>query len=115
MLEGPIGRVGVVVSFVGKNAEGVSGEKFTPGNIVSRGGKGVWSDPLYPGKHPLNLDCMRIELVPTTNIVLNRATSRSEAHKLDEKLSTITVRSADGFTFNLDVSQIINIGATKAP
>ncbi len=58
---------------------------------------------------------MRIELVPTTNIVLNWASSRSETHTLDEKLSTITVRSADGFTFNLDVSQIINIGATKAP
>jgi uncharacterized membrane protein YqiK len=115
LLEVPIGHVGVVVSFVGKNAEDVSGEKFTHGNIVPRGGKGVWSDPLYPGKHPLNLDCMRIELVPTTNIVLNWASSRSEAHKLDEKLSTISVRSADGFTFNLDVSQIINIGATKAP
>ncbi|MBL0160893.1 MAG: flotillin family protein [Bryobacterales bacterium] len=115
LLEVPIGHVGVVVSFVGKNAEDVSGEKFTHGNIVPRGGKGVWCEPLYPGKHPLNLDCMRIELVPTTNIVLNWASSRSEAHKLDEKLSTITVRSADGFTFNLDVSQIINIGATKAP
>lgn len=115
LFEVPIGHVGVVVSFVGKNAEDVSGEKFTHGNIVPRGGKGVWSEPLYPGKHPLNLDCMRIELVPTTNIVLNWATSRSEAHKLDEKLSTITVRSSDGFTFNLDVSQIINIGATKAP
>ncbi len=115
LLEVPIGHVGVVVSFVGKNAEDVSGEKFTHGNIVPRGGKGVWSEPLYPGKHPLNLDCMRIELVPTTNIVLNWASSRSEAHKLDEKLSTISVRSADGFTFNLDVSQIINIGATKAP
>jgi uncharacterized membrane protein YqiK len=56
-----------------------------------------------------------VELVPTTNIVLNWATARSEAHKLDEKLSTISVRSVDGFTFNLDVSQIINIGATKAP
>jgi uncharacterized membrane protein YqiK len=58
---------------------------------------------------------MKIELVPTTNIVLNWASARTEAHKLDEKLSTITVRSMDGFTFNLDVSQIINIGATKAP
>jgi uncharacterized membrane protein YqiK len=58
---------------------------------------------------------MRVELVPTTNIVLNWANTRSEAHKLDERLCTITVRSFDGFTFNLDVSQIINIGATKAP
>ncbi|MBI4893272.1 MAG: flotillin family protein [Acidobacteria bacterium] len=115
LYEVPIGHVGVVVSFVGSDEKDISGETFTHGNIVPRGGKGVWSEPLYPGKHPLNTECMRVELVPTTNIVLNWANARSEAHKLDEKLSTITVRSRDGFTFNLDVSQIINIGATKAP
>jgi uncharacterized membrane protein YqiK len=115
LYEVPIGHVGVVVSFVGSDEKDISGETFTHGNIVPRGGKGVWSEPLYPGKHPLNTECMRVELVPTTNIVLNWANARSEAHKLDEKLSTITVRSKDGFTFNLDVSQIINIGATKAP
>jgi uncharacterized membrane protein YqiK len=115
LFEVPIGHVGVVVSFVGRELKDISGDAFTHGNIVPRGGKGVWSEPLYPGKHPLNTDCMRVELVPTTNIVLNWANARSEAHKLDEKLSTITVRSRDGFTFNLDVSQIINIGATRAP
>lgn len=117
LTEVPIGHVGVVVSFVGdeEKSHDVSGEKFTHGNIVEKGGKGVWKEPLYPGKHPLNPKVMKVELVPTTNIVLNWATARSEAHKLDEKLSTISVRSVDGFTFNLDVSQIINIGATKAP
>lgn len=115
LFEVPIGNVGVVVSFVGDDSSDISGKEFTHGNIVRRGGKGVWDDPLYPGKHPLNPRIMKIELVPTTNIVLNWASARSEAHKLDEKLSTITVRSQDGFTFNLDVSQIINIGATKAP
>ncbi|MEO8025265.1 MAG: SPFH domain-containing protein [Bryobacteraceae bacterium] len=115
LVEVPIGYVGVVVSFVGDDAKDISGDQFTHGNIVRKGGKGVWDEPLYPGKHPLNTRIMKVELVPTTNIVLNWATSRSEAHKLDEKLSTITVRSRDGFTFNLDVSQIINIGATKAP
>jgi uncharacterized membrane protein YqiK len=34
---------------------------------------------------------------------------------LDKHLSTITVRSKDGFPFNLDVSQIIHIPATEAP
>ena len=56
----------------------------------------------------------RSELVPTTNIVLNWA-SRTEAHHFDEKLSSITVRSKDGFAFNLDVSQIIHVGALDAP
>ena len=115
LYEVPIGYVGVVVSFVGDDMKDISGEQFTHGNIVRKGGKGVWDEPLYPGKHPLNSRIMKVEAVPTTNIVLNWANARSEAHKLDEKLSTITVRSQDGFNFTLDVSQIINIGATKAP
>jgi uncharacterized membrane protein YqiK len=115
LTEVPIGHVGVVVSFVGEDKGDISGENFTHGNIVPKGGKGVWAEPLYPGKHPVNTRCAKVELVPTTNIVLNWANSRNEAHRLDEKLSTITVRSADGFTFNLDVSQIINIGAKDAP
>jgi len=115
LMEVPIGYVGVVVSFVGDDSSDISGEKFTHGNIVLRGGKGVWNEPLYPGKHPVNTRVMKVELVPTTNIVLNWASARTEAHKLDEKLSTINVRSKDGFTFSLDVSQIINIGATRAP
>src|SRR5204863_90359 len=40
---------------------------------------------------------------------------RTEAHHFDEKLSSITVRSKDGFAFNLDVSQIIHVGALDAP
>ena len=58
---------------------------------------------------------MKVELVPTTNLVLNWANSRSEAHQLDKNLCTITVRSKDGFPFNLDVSQIIHIPANEAP
>jgi uncharacterized membrane protein YqiK len=40
---------------------------------------------------------------------------RSEAHRYDDKLSSITVRSKDGFSFNLDVAQIIHVGAPDAP
>src|SRR6201999_1164729 len=47
--------------------------------------------------------------------VLNWATGKTEAHKLDANLSTICVRSADGFKFNLDVSQIIHIPRNDAP
>lgn len=58
---------------------------------------------------------MKVELVPTTtNIVLNWA-NRTEAHNYDAKLNSITVRSKDGFSFNLDVAQIIHVGALDAP
>jgi uncharacterized membrane protein YqiK len=114
MVQIPIGYVGVVISFVGKAHEDVSGTEFKHGDLVNMGHKGVWVTPLYPGKHPINTRVMKVELVPTTNIVLNWAT-RSEAHRYDEKLSSITVRSKDGFAFNLDVSQIIHVGALDAP
>lgn len=114
LTEIPIGYVGVVVSYVGREHVDVSGDAFTHGDLVEKGHKGVWVEPLLPGKHPLNTRVMKVELVPTTNIVLNWA-NRSEAHHYDEKLSSIHVRSKDGFSFSLDVSQIIHIGAKNAP
>jgi len=114
MTEIPIGYVGVVISFVGKPHEDVSGLEFKHGDLVNQGHKGVWVKPLYPGKHPLNLRIMKVELVPTTNIVLNWA-NRTETHNYDSRLSSITVRSKDGFSFNLDVSQIIHVAALDAP
>jgi uncharacterized membrane protein YqiK len=114
MVQIPIGYVGVVISFVGQAHVDVSGLEFKHGDLVNVGHKGVWVTPLYPGKHPLNTRVMKVELVPTTNIVLNWAT-RTESHHYDEKLSSITVRSKDGFAFNLDVAQIIHVGALDAP
>ena len=114
MTEIPIGTVGVVISYCGDEGEDVSGLDFKHGNIVKRGFKGVWSEPLGPGKYPLNTFILRVESVPTTNLVLNWANARTEAHQLDKHLCTITVRSKDGFPFNLDVSQIIHIPMTEA-
>ena len=115
MTDVPIANVGVVIAYIGAEGKDVTGESFKHGNLVSRGEKGVWVDPLDPGKYPINPFTHKVELVPTANIVLNWATGKSEAHKLDEKLSTITVRSSDGFTFNLDVSQIIHVPRNDAP
>jgi uncharacterized membrane protein YqiK len=114
LVEVPIGYVGVVVSYVGREHVDVSGDTFTHGDLVERGRKGVWMEPLLPGKHPLNTKVMKVELVPTTNIVLNWA-QQTEAHHYDARLSSIVVRSRDGFSFSLDVSQIIHIGMRNAP
>jgi len=115
MTEVPIGHVGVVISYIGDEGVDVTGVGFKHGNIVSRGQKGVWMEPLGPGKYPINRYTMKVEQVPTTNLVLNWANARSEAHTLDKNLCTITVRSKDGFPFNLDVAQIIHIPANEAP
>ncbi len=115
MTEIPIGHVGVIISYVGEEGKDLSGVDFKHGNIVEKGHKGVWSEPIGPGKYPINPYIMKVELVPTTNLVLNWAYERSESHQLDKNLSTITVRSKDGFPFNLDVSQIIHIPTYEAP
>lgn len=115
MTEVPIGHVGVVMSFYGEEGVDVTGSNFKHGNLVSKGQKGVLAEPLNPGKYPINRYTTKVEVVPTTNLVLNWASARTESHNLDKNLSTITVRSKDGFQFNLDVSQIIHIPMTEAP
>lgn len=115
MTDVPIGYVGVVISYIGEDGQDVTGESFKHGNIVSKGQRGVWMEPLGPGKYALNKYTTKLEPVPTTNLVLNWANARSESHDLDKNLSTITVRSKDGFPFNLDVAQIIHVPANEAP
>ena len=115
MTEIPIGNVGIVISYVGEDGVDVTGANFKHGNIVGKGQKGVWNTPLDPGKYPINPYTTKIQVVPTTNLVLNWANARTESHNLDKNLNTITVRSKDGFPFNLDVSQIIHIPSSEAP
>jgi uncharacterized membrane protein YqiK len=115
MVEVPIAHVGVVIAYIGKEGKDVTGDAFRHGNLVSKGEKGVWVEPLDPGKYPINPYTHKVSNVPTANVVLNWATGKSESHQLDKNLSTITVRSADGFRFNLDVSQIIHIPRNDAP
>ena len=111
----PIAHVGVVISYVGDVGEDVSGDSFQHGNLVKKNHKGVWDEPLDPGMYPINPRTHKVELVPTANVVLNWATGKNESHNLDKNLSTISVRSKDGFKFNLDVSQIIHVPRAKAP
>ena len=115
MVEVPIAHVGVVISYVGAEGKDLSGAEFKHANLVGKGEKGVCNDVLDPGKYAINPYTHKIISVPTANVVLNWANTKSEAHKLDENLSTITVRSGDGFKFNLDVSQIIHIPRSAAP
>lgn len=115
MTEVPIANAGVVIAYVGEEGKDLSGEGFPHGNLVGRGQKGVWAESLDPGKYPINPYTHKVEIVPTANVVLNWATGKNESHNLDKNLSTITVRSSDGFTFNLDVSQIIHIPRNDAP
>ncbi len=115
MTEVPIGYVGVVISYVGQAHEDISGEAFTHGNLVSRGDKGVWIESLHTGKHPLNTKIMKVELVPTTNIVINFTQRFKGEHGYDSSLSALKLLSFDGFSFDLEVFQVIHVGSMDAP
>lgn len=110
-----IANAGVVVSFVGEAGVDVTGVTFLHGNQVAKGQKGVWQEPYDPGKYPVNPYTHKVESVSTANIVLNWANNKTEAHNLDANLSSIKIRSSDGFTMTADVSVIIHIPRNDAP
>ena len=114
LVEVRIGECGVVTSFVGDEGEDTTNADVNA-KIVRNGKKGIWADPLGPGKHPVNVKVCKVDKVPTTQILLNWADSESSAHKLDSNLKTITLRTADAFNVSMDVSVIIHIAMGDAP
>lgn len=110
----PVAHVGVVNSFVGQLGKDLSGDDYKYGDIVENGCKGVWIKPWNPGKYAINTSTMEIQLVPTSNFVLNWSSKREE-HGLDHGLSAISIRSKDGFDFLLEVQQIIHVPYDVAP
>lgn len=117
-VEVPIGHVGVVNAMTGSEPRArTDEEREEEGNarIVERGEKGVWKEVLDPRRYALNSFTHKVTIVPTTNIVLDWASNKKTgAQRLDSRLSSIVVRSSDGFSFSLDVSQIIHIKPDNA-
>lgn len=110
----PVAHVGVVNSFVGPIGADLTGDDYKYGDIVENGHRGVWIKPWNPGKYAINTSTMEIQLVPTSNFVLNWSSKREE-HGLDHGLSAISIRSKDGFDFLLEVQQIIHVPYDVAP
>ena len=65
-----VGSVGVVVSYNGTIGEDLSGQDYRHGELVEKGNRGVWSEPLLPGKYAFNTYAGKVISVPTTNIIL---------------------------------------------
>jgi uncharacterized membrane protein YqiK len=114
MVEVKIGECGVVTSYVGPEGEDTTAADVNA-KIVRNGSRGIWAEPLGPGKHPINTKVCKVDKVPTTQILLNWADNESSAHKLDSNLKTITLRTADAFNVSMDVSVIIHIAMADAP
>ena len=110
-----VGFVGVVVSYTGKVSEDLSGLDYRHGELVSKGSRGVWSDPLLPGKYAFNTYAGKVVMVPTTNIILKWIKSEVGSHNLDENLSEVSLITKDAFEPSLPLSVVIHIDYQKAP
>ncbi|MBC8351719.1 MAG: hypothetical protein H8E66_07005 [Planctomycetes bacterium] len=110
----PIGNVGVVVSYFGKEGCDVSGDAFRHGERVVSGERGVQAKTLSPGKYAFNDYAGHVHLVPTTNFVLHWITGRTESHKYDESLKSIDLVTADAYEPALPLSVVVHIDYQKA-
>lgn len=111
----PIGFVGVVVSFFGKEGVDTTGEDYKHGELVEVGCKGVLEKPLMPGKYAFNTDAGRVVLVPTTNIILKWNKAEVGEHKYDENLTEVDIITKDAFEPSLPLSVVMHIDYKQAP
>lgn len=110
-----IGFVGVVVSYTGVTGADVSGADYKHGSLVMKGERGVWAEPLSPGKYPFNPFAYRVIPVPTTNFVLRWIEGRREDHGLDANLAEIKLITKDAFEPILPLSIVVHISPQNAP
>ncbi|MFN5568915.1 MAG: SPFH domain-containing protein [Bradyrhizobium sp.] len=111
----PVGNVGVVIFYTGPRTADVSGEQYRHGELVGNGGRGVWKDPLLPGKYAFNTYAGKIEIIPTVNFILKWVRGEVGAMKLDENLSEISLITKDAFEPTLPLSVVMHIDYKKAP
>lgn len=110
-----VGFVGVVVSYIGAKGSDSTGDDYKHGELVERGYRGVWSDPLMPGKYAFNNYAGKIVRVPTTNIILKWISNQSGNHRLDENLKEVSLITKDAFEPSLPLSVVMHIDYKKAP
>src|SRR5689334_17781498 len=111
----PVGNVGVVIFYTGPRTADVSGEQYRHGELVENGSRGVWRDPLLPGKYAFNTYAGKIEIIPTVNFILKWVRGETGAMKLDENLSEISLITKDAFEPTLPLSVVMHIDYKKAP
>jgi uncharacterized membrane protein YqiK len=110
-----VGYAGVVVSYYGPKGEDLSGDEYRHGELVKPGNRGVWSEPLMPGKYAFNTYAGKVALVPTTNIILKWITGETGQHNFDANLTEIGLITKDAFEPSLPLSVVIHIDYMKAP
>lgn len=111
----PVGSVGVVISYTGEIGTDSSGDDYKHGELVEKGYRGVWKDPLTPGKYAFNTYAGRIVEVPTTNIILKWISNEGGEHLFDSNLKEVSLITKDAFEPSLPLSVVLHIDYKKAP
>lgn len=111
----PVGSAGVVISYTGEQGEDSSGDDYKHGELVDKGFRGVWKEPLTPGKYAFNTYAGRIVQVPTTNIILKWISNEDGAHRFDSNLKEVSLITKDAFEPTLPLSVVLHIDYKKAP
>jgi len=110
-----VGFVGVVVSYTGEMGADLSGKEYRHGELVEKEKRGVWSEPLLPGKYAFNTYAGKVIPVPTTNIILKWIRNETGSHHYDENLAEVSLITKDAFEPSLPLSVVIHIDYQKAP
>lgn len=110
-----VGTVGVVVSYTGTKGNDLSGVEYRHGELVDEGNRGVWAMPLLPGKYAFNTYAGKVEIVPTTNIILKWIHNEIGTHRYDENLTEVSLITKDAFEPTLPLSVVVHIDYQKAP
>ena len=110
-----VGNVGVVVSYTGETGADLSGADYRHGELVSKGNRGVWSEPLLPGKYAFNTYAGKVSTVPTTNFILKWIRNEAGEHHFDENLTEVSLITKDAFEPSLPLSVVVHIDYQKAP
>ncbi len=110
-----VGNVGVVVSYTGEIGVDLTGDQYKHGELVKKNQRGVWSEPLLPGKYAFNTYAGKVMAVPTTNFILKWNKSETGSHRYDENLSEVLLITKDAFEPSLPLSVVVHIDYRKAP
>ena len=110
-----VGYVGVVVSYIGPKGVDSTGEDYKHGELVEKGYRGVWREPLMPGKYAFNTYAGHIVRIPTTNIILKWISNQMGSHRFDEDLKEVSLITKDAFEPSLPLSVVMHIDYKKAP
>jgi uncharacterized membrane protein YqiK len=110
-----VGNAGVVISYTGMAGADLSGIDYKHGELVSKGHRGVWNEPLLPGKYAFNTYAGKVISVPTTNIILKWNRREVGSHRFDENLAEVSLITKDAFEPSLPLSVVVHIDYRKAP